>query len=185
MIKDIESKAKEKMQKTIDTLIHDLSTLKAGRANPHMLDKISVDYYGSATPLSQVAAISSPEPRILLVSPWDASLIKAIEKAIMASDLGLNPSNDGKAIRLVIPQLTEERRKELVKLVAKTSEESKVALRNIRRTGMEDMKKSEKAKEITEDEVKNGEKLIQKLLDDFIKKVDDITKEKEKEIMTV
>lgn len=185
MIKDIESKAKEKMQKTIDTLSHDLSTLKAGRANPHMLDKISVDYYGSATPLSQVAAISSPEPRILMVSPWDASLLKAIEKAIMASDLGLNPSNDGKAIRLIIPQLTEERRKELVKLVSKTSEESKVALRNIRRTSMEDMKKSEKAKEITEDDVKNGEKLIQKVLDDFIKKVDDITKEKEKEIMTV
>lgn len=185
MIKEVESKAKEKMQKTIDTLVNDLSTLKAGRANPHMLDKISVDYYGAMTPLSQTAAISSPEPRVLLVSPWDISLIKAIEKAIMASDLGLNPSNDGKSIRLIIPQLTEERRKELVKLVAKNAEESKVALRNIRRSAMEELKKEEKAKEITEDDVKNGEKLIQKQLDDYIKKVDDITKDKEKEIMTV
>jgi ribosome recycling factor len=185
MIKEVENKAKEKMQKTIDTLINDLSTLKAGRANPHMLDKISVDYYGALTPLVQVAAVSSPEPRVLLVSPWDMSLIKAVEKAIMASDLGLNPSNDGKSIRLNIPQLTEERRKDLVKLVAKTAEESKVALRNIRRGSLEEMKKAEKAKTITEDDVKNGEKLIQKQLDDFIKKVDDITKEKEKEIMTV
>jgi len=173
MVKDVENVSKE------------LSTLKAGRANPHMLDKISVDYYGAATPLSQVAAISSPEPRILLVQPWDATLLKAIEKAIMASDLGLNPANDGKVIRLVIPQLTEERRKDLVKVVHKTAEECKVALRNIRRSAVEEMKKSEKAKEITEDDVKDGEKTIQKLLDDCIKKADSITKDKETEIMTV
>ncbi len=185
MIKDVESKSQEKMQKTLDAFVNDLSTLKAGRANPHMLDKISVDYYGAATPLSQVAAVSSPEPRVLLIQPWDASLLKTIEKAIMASDLGLNPSNDGKGIRLVIPQLTEERRKDLVKVVHKTAEECKVSLRNIRRSAVEDMKKSEKAKEITEDDVKNGEKLIQKILDDFTKKADAITKDKEKEIMTV
>ena len=185
MIKDAENKAKEKMQKTLDSLQNDLATLKAGRANPRMLDKIVVDYYGSPTPLSQMAAISAPEPRVLLVAPWDVSALKSVEKAIMASDLGLNPSNDGKQIRLVIPQLTEERRKELVKLVLKNGEEGKVALRNIRRSAIEDIKKAEKAKEVTEDEVKTGEKSIQKVLDDFIKKVDELIKDKEKEIMTV
>ena len=132
MIEDLNKIADEKMQKTIDSLQGELQTLKAGRANPHMLDKIAADYYGTITPINQMAGISSPEPRILMITPWDASALKAIEKAILASDLGLNPANDGKAIRLAIPQLTEERRKELVKTVNKTAEECKVALRNIR-----------------------------------------------------
>ena len=185
MIGDLEKRVKEKMKKTEETLIHDLSMLKAGRANPHMLDKITVDYYGVQTPLSQMAAIAAPEARLLTVQPWDASALKDVERAIMASDLGLNPSNDGKVIRLMIPQLTEERRKELVKIVGKTTEECKVALRNIRRSGIEELKKAEKAKEITEDDYKDGEKSIQKILDDFINQVDEIMRNKEEEIMTV
>lgn len=173
------------MKKTVDALQYDFSTLKAGRANPKMLDKITVDYYGAMTPLNQMAAITSPEPRILMVAPWDVSSLKTIEKAIMGSNLGLNPSNDGKQIRLVIPQLTEERRKELVKMVLKSGEDSKVALRNIRRSAIDELKKAEKAKEITEDDVKQGEKSIQKILDEFIKNVDELVKEKEKDIMTV
>ena len=185
MIKDIEKKATEKMNKTIEALGNDLATLKAGRANPKMLDRISADYYGTQTPISQMAVIASPEPRLLTVTPWDASTLKAIEKAILASDLGINPTNDGKCIRLLVPVLTEERRKELVKQVNKTGEESKVALRNIRRTAMDELKKSEKDKLITEDELKLGEKNLQKVTDDFIKKVDEVLKVKEKEIMTV
>ncbi len=185
MIGDLEKRVKEKMKKTEETFIHDLSMLKAGRANPHMLDKITVDYYGVQTPLSQMAAIASPEARLLTVQPWDVSLLKDVERAIMASDLGLNPSNDGKVIRLMIPQLTEERRRELVKIVGKTTEECKVALRHIRRSGIEELKKAEKAKEITEDDYKDGEKAIQKILDDFINQVDEIMKNKEEEIMTV
>jgi ribosome recycling factor len=185
MYKEIEEKAKEKMQKTLDTLVYDYSTLKAGRANPKMLDKISVAYYGTPTPLSQIAAITAPEPRVLIIAPWDASSLKDIEKAIQASDLGINPSNDGKQIRLVIPQLTEERRRDLVKLVQKSGEESKVALRNIRRGLVDELKKAEKAKEISEDEEKLGEKGVQKVLDDFVKDIDGVIKEKEREIMTV
>ena len=185
MINEINTAAADKMQKTIDALASTYLTLKAGRANPHMLDKLSADYYGTPTPINQMAAISAPEPRTLLVTPWDPGALKDIEKAIMASNLGLNPSNDGKAIRLIIPQLTEERRKELVKLVGKEAEDCKVALRNIRRNAMEDIKKQEKDKNITEDDVKDGEKLVQKTLDDNIKKVDEMMKEKEKEIMTV
>lgn len=185
MIKEAEDKAKEKMQKTLETLQYDYSTIKAGRANPRILDKITVDYYGTITPLNQMAAITAPEPRILIVAPWDVTSVKAVEKAIVGSDLGLNPSNDGKQIRLVIPQLTEERRKELVKMVQKNAEDSKVAMRNIRRSTIEDIKKAEKNKEITEDEVKLGEKNVQKVLDEYIKNVDDVMKEKEKEIMTV
>jgi ribosome recycling factor len=185
MINESQDKAKEKMKKTVESLQYDLSILKAGRANPKMLDKITVDYYGTQTPLNQMAAISSPEPRILVVAPWDVSALKSVEKAIQASDLGLNPSNDGKQLRLVIPQLTEERRKELVKLVQRTGEEAKVALRNIRRSTIEEIKKAEKAKEITEDERDLGEKNIQKITDEFIKNVDEIIKEKENEILTV
>ena len=185
MIKEIEKRASEKMQKTIEALTNDLATLKAGRANPKMLDKISADYYGTPTPISQMPVIASPEPRLLTVTPWDASSLKAIEKAILASGLGINPSNDGKSIRLAIPVLTEERRKELVKQVSKTGEESKVALRNIRRSGMDELKKAQKDSAITEDEQKLGEKNLQKLVDDYIKKVDEILKAKEKEIMTV
>lgn len=177
--------AKDKMEKTIESFRSELETLKAGRANPHMLDKITIDYYGSQTPLQQIAGIASPEPRILTITPWDGSVLKAIEKAILASDLGLNPSNDGKMIRLIIPTLTEERRKDLLKVVNKNGEACRVALRNIRRNMVEDLKKQEKAKEITEDDVKDGEKEIQKVLDDFIKKTDEIIKNKEEEIMTV
>ena len=185
MAEDIQVQAKSKMEKTLEALSAELETLKAGRANPHMLDKITADYYGTPTPINQMASIASPEPRVLTVTPWDQGVLKAIDKAIQASDLGLNPSNDGKMLRLVIPQLTEERRKELVKRVSKLGEESKVALRNIRRSVMEDLNKMEKAKEITEDDVKDGEKEVQKTLDDFIKKTDEIIKAKEKEIMTV
>jgi ribosome recycling factor len=185
MIADTEAKAKEKMQKSVDALNAELITLRCGRANPHILDKISVDYYGTMTPLSQIAAVAAPEARLITIQPWDASAMKAIEKAILASDLGLNPSNDGKVIRLSIPPLTEERRKQLAKGVSKSGEECKVALRNIRRSALEDMKKAEKAKEITEDDVKDGEKSLQKAVDDFSKKVDELVKEKEKEIMTV
>lgn len=185
MPNDLKETAKEKMKKTIESFESDLQTLKAGRANPHMLDRIVADYYGTPTPINQMAGISSPEPRVILVSPWDASALKAIEKAILASDLGINPSNDGKTIRLVVPQLTEERRKELAKQVSKAGEECKVALRNIRRNLIDDLKKQEKAKEITEDDVKNGEKDVQKILDDYIKSADEIIKAKENEIMTV
>lgn len=185
MTDDINKEAADKMSKTLEALSATYQTLKAGRANPHMLDKIIVDYYGAPTPIAQMAAVSAPEPRTLLVAPWDISALKAIEKAIMASDLGLNPSNDGKTIRLTIPQLTEERRKELVKVVSRDGEDCKVALRNIRRNAVDEIKKQEKDKLITEDDVKDGEKQIQKTLDDYIKKTDELIKEKEKEIMTV
>ncbi len=185
MIKDTEAKTKEKMQKTVDALSAELMTLRCGRANPHILDKIKVDYYGAQTPLTQIAAVSAPEARLITIQPWDVSAIKAIEKAILSSDLGLNPSNDGKVIRLSIPQLTQERREQLAKSVSKSGEEAKVALRNIRRNAIDEIKKAEKAKEITEDDVKDGEKLLQKAVDDYTKKIDDIVKEKEKEILTV
>ena len=185
MIKDTEAKTKEKMQKTVDALSAELMTLRCGRANPHILDKIKVDYYGAQTPLTQIAAVSAPEARLITIQPWDVSAIKAIEKAILSSDLGLNPSNDGKVIRLSIPQLTQERREQLAKSVSKSGEEAKVALRNILRKAIDEIKKAEKAKEITEDDVKDGEKLLQKAVDDYTKKIDDIVKEKEKEILTV
>lgn len=185
MTKQIENTAKEKMEKALDALQADLNSLRAGRANPRMLDRITVDYYGTQTPLNQMATISVPEPRSITVQPWDASMLKTIEKAIMASDLGINPSNDGKLIRLVIPQLTEERRKELVKVAKKEGENAKVAIRNIRRHSITDMKKKEKDGDITEDDLKNGEKNLQKITDEHIKKVDEKVKEKEKEITTI
>ena len=185
MIKDTEAKTKEKMQKTVDALSAELMTLRCGRANPHILDKIKVDYYGAQTPLTQIAAVSAPEARLITIQPWDVSAIKAIEKAILSSDLGLNTSNDGKVSRLSIPQLTQERREQLAKSVSKSGEEAKVALRNIRRNAIDEIKKAEKAKEITEDDVKDGEKLLQKAVDDYTKKLDDIVKENEKEILTV
>jgi ribosome recycling factor len=185
MIADTEAKSKEKRQKSGDALSAELLTLRCGRANPHILDKISVDYYGTPTPLSQIAAVAAPEARLITIQPWDVSAMKAIEKAILASDLGLNPSNDGKVIRLLIPALTEERRKQLAKGVGKSGEECKVALRNIRSSAIEEMKKAEKAKEVTEDDVKDGEKNLQKTVDEFSKKIDELVKEKEKEIMTV
>ena len=174
-----------KMQKTIDVVISDFAAVRAGRANAAVLDKITVDYYGSATPINQVAAISSPDPRSLLIKPWDGSILKAIEKAIQTSDLGINPQNDGSSIRLGFPQLTEERRKELTKQVKKYAENGKVAIRNIRRDAMDKFKKLQKDGEITEDDLKIAEKDIQKLTDEMIKKVDELYAAKEKELMAV
>lgn len=185
MTNDIEKGIREKMEKTITVLKHELATLKAGRANPSLLDRISVEYYGTVTPLNQLANIAAPEPRVLTISPWDAKSIPLIEKAILKSDLNINPSNDGKMIRLVIPQLTEERRKDLVKVVKKLGEESKVAVRNIRRDANEQIKKLKKDGDLTEDGLKKSEESIQKITDKFIKEVDKAVEMKEKEIMEV
>ncbi len=174
-----------KMQKTLDALGREYQSIRAGRANPHILDRLKVDYYGSPTPLQQVGNISVPEPRVLMIQPWEPSLIKAIEKAILASDVGITPSNDGKAIRLVFPELTEERRKELAKEVKKKGDEAKVAVRNIRRDANDAYKKSLKAKEISEDEHEELNEAIQKSTDTFIKKIDKAVEEKTKGIMTV
>lgn len=174
----------EKMQKSYDFLVNDLGAIRAGRANPHVLDKIKVDYYGTPTPIQQVGNITVPEARILQIAPWEKSLIKEIEKAIMASDVGITPSNDGIVIRLVFPELTEERRKELVKDVKKKGEEAKVAVRNIRRDANDAFKKLAKT-EISEDEIKDLEDAVQKLTDKFIKDVDKAIEEKSKEILTV
>ncbi|WP_027634213.1 ribosome recycling factor [Clostridium hydrogeniformans] len=185
MIKEIISKAEEKMKKSISVLKSDLSTMKAGRANPTMLDRIEVEYYGSMCPLSQVANISAPEPRILLIQPWEKSTIKDIEKAILKSDLGLTPSSDGIVIRLVIPELTEETRKILVKNVKKAGEETKVAVRAIRRDANDKVKSLKKDGDLSEDEIKKAEENIQKKTDAFIKEIDNIIVAKEKEIMSV
>ena len=176
---------KERMNKTINALIAEYATIRAGRANPAVLDKITVDYYGTATPIQQLATVSATEARVLTIQPWDASLLKAIEKAIQTSDLGINPQNDGRVIRLVFPQLTEDRRKDLVKQVKKYSEEAKVAMRNIRRDGMDYVKKLKKNSEITEDDQKKAEKDLQELLDKNIKKVDVALAAKEKELMAI
>ena len=177
--------AKTKMDKTIAALKRDLSHIRAGRANPQLLDGITVDYYGTPTPISQVGNISAPEPRMLLVSVWDASQLGAVEKAIMKSDLGINPSNDGKVIRLVMPELTEERRKDLAKTIHKKGEESKVAIRVVRREANEAFKKDKKASTITEDDYNDLEKEVQDLTDKHIEMIDSIVKEKEEEIMEV
>lgn len=175
----------EKMNKSYDALQNEYSSIRAGRANPHVLDKLRVDYYGSPTPLQQVGNISVPEPRMLLIQPWDKSLIKPIEKAILTSDLGINPNNDGSAIRLIFPELTEERRKELAKDVKKKGENAKVAIRNIRRDANETIKKMEKAGEISEDDQELAEDKIQKLTDKMIAKIDKAVEAKMQEIMTV
>ncbi len=175
----------ERMNKRIDGFAGELKTIRAGRANATVLDKIAIDYYGTMTPVAQVGSISSPEPRLLVIQPWDATILKEIEKAILKSDIGIAPQNDGKVIRLNFPPLTEERRKELVKLVKKYSEEAKVQIRNIRRDAMDDFKEKKKASEITEDDLKNIEKDIQNLTDKCIKEIDDITDAKEKEILEV
>lgn len=174
----------EKMQKSYDFLVNDLGTIRAGRANPHVLDKIKVDYYGTPTPIQQVGNITVPEARILQIAPWEKSLIKEIEKAILASDVGITPTNDGSLIRLVFPELTEERRKELVKDIKKRGEENKVAIRNTRRDGNDALKKLAKT-EVSEDEIKELEEKLQKLTDKFIKDVDKLIEEKSKEILTV
>ena len=183
--KMIQNNAQEKMEKTKNVLRNDLMAIRAGRANPQLLDRITVDYYGTPTPLKNVANISAPEPRILQINPWDVKMVKDISKAILASDLGLNPANDGKVIRLMLPELTAERRKDLTKLVRKTAEESKVAIRSIRRDAVEQVKKMKKNSEITEDDQKKAEDAIQKLTDANIKDIDKITADKEKEIMDV
>ena len=174
-----------KMQKACDALEAQFATIRAGRANAAVLDKIQVDYYGSTTPINQVASIATPDARSLLIQPWDGSILKDIEKAILVSDLGINPQNDGRMIRLVFPPLTEERRAELVKQTKKYGEECKVAIRNIRRDAIEKFKKQQKASEITEDDYKNVEKDIQKLTDDFSKVIDGILSKKEKELLEI
>lgn len=182
---DIIETAQDKMNKTIAVLNRDLGSLRAGRANPKLLDRIMVDYYGTPTPINQMGTVSSPEPRLLVISLWDASMISAAEKAIQKSDLGINPSNDGKLIRLVFPELTEERRKELVKIVRKKAEESKVAVRAIRRGANETIKKDCKDGTITEDDQKRLEEKAQKATDNAIKEIDRIASEKEKELLAV
>ena len=176
---------KEKMEKSVDSLVGEYATIRAGRANPHILDKISVDYYGQPSSLQSVANISVAEARTLMIQPWEASLIKEIEKAILTADLGLTPNNDGKVIRLTFPELTEERRKELVKDVKKKGESAKVAIRNIRRDANDMIKKKQKANEISEDEQKDSESEIQKLTDQFVSQIDQMIEDKSKEIMTV
>ncbi len=174
----------DKMKKAYDFLEADLATIRAGRANPHVLDKIRVDYYGTPTPIQQVGNITVPEPRIIQIAPWEKTLIKAIEKAIMASDVGITPSDDGSVIRLVFPEVTEERRKELVKDVKKKGEEGKVAIRNIRRDGNDAFKKLAKT-EVSEDEIKQLEDSLQKMTDKYVKDIDGLVESKSKEIMTV
>jgi ribosome recycling factor len=182
---DVHKEAASKMDKTISVYKEELASIRAGRANPALLDRISVDYYGQITPLKQVGSVSAPEPRLLVIQPWDASLIPAIEKEIIKSDLGLNPSNDGKLIRLIIPQLTEERRKDLIKVVKKNSENAKVAIRNTRRDAIDKIKKMEKDKELTEDDRKQAENQMQEITDKHITMIDEITAKKEEELMEI
>lgn len=179
------STTKEKMEKTISALKNEFGSIRAGRANAAILDKVLVDYYGVPTPINQMAAISVAEARILVIQPWDKTTLDPIYKAIQASDIGINPQNDGSVIRLMFPQLTEDRRKEIVKDIKKIAEDSKVAIRSIRRDSIDKLKKMEKASEITEDDLKNGEKKIQDITDEFIKKIDENGQAKEKEIMEI
>ena len=181
ILKDFE----DKMNKTVDVVVSDFASVRAGRANAAVLDKITVDYYGTPTPVNQVGTISSPDPRSLMIQPWDKSILKEIEKAIQSSDLGINPQNDGQVIRLAFPQLTEERRKELTKQVRKYAENGKVAVRNIRRDAMDKLKAAEKKNELTEDDRKLGEKDLQDLTDKICKKRDELCEKKEKELMAV
>ncbi len=172
-----------KMDKTIDVVETEFAAVRAGRANAAVLDQISVEYYGVDTPINQVGSITSPDPRTLLIEPWDKSLLKPVEKAIQVSDLGIHPQNDGRVIRLVFPQLTEERRRELTKLIRKYGEEGKVAIRNVRREAMDNIKSMKKKSEITEDDQKVAEKDLQKVTDDYVKKIDALCDKKEKELM--
>ena len=174
-----------KMKKSIDSYVYELDGVRAGRANPNVLSKISVDYYGSPTPVNQIGSVSVPDARTIVIQPWDSSTLKGIEKAILASDIGITPANDGKVIRLVFPQLTEDRRKELKKQVSKLGEDAKVAIRNIRRDAMDKAKDMKKNSEMTEDELKISDKNVQDLTDKYIKEIDGITAAKEKEIMEI
>lgn len=184
-MKSVFALAREKMEKTVSSLKYEYNSIRAGRANAAVLDKIQVDYYGCPTPINQMAAISVPEARILAIQPWDVSTVSLIEKAILASDIGINPSNDGRVIRLVFPALTEERRKQLSKEVSQLAEEAKVGVRNIRRDCIDKIKAMKKASEITEDDQKYGEEEIQKITDEFIKKLDEVAAAKTKEIMEI
>jgi len=185
MPKQVISTVKERMTKAIQSYSRELAGIRAGRANASLLDRISVDYYGAPTPINQLAGVSVPEARLLVIQPYDKTILGEIEKAILKSDLGITPTNDGSVIRLAIPQLTEERRKELVKVVKKEAEEAKIAIRNIRRDGNDDLKKLEKSGDITEDELRGYSDDIQKATDEFIAKIDSMTKDKEKEILEV
>ncbi|MFT3984871.1 MAG: ribosome recycling factor [Lachnospiraceae bacterium] len=174
----------EKMKKTMDHLVSEFSSIRAGRANPHVLDKLRIDYYGTPTPIQQVGNVTIPEPRMIQIQPWEKNLLKEIEKTIQMSDLGINPTNDGQVIRLIFPELTEERRKDLVKEVKKKGETDKVAIRNIRRDGNDAFKKLSKS-DVSEDEIKQLEEELQKLTDKYIKKMDEMVEEKSKDILTV
>lgn len=185
MPKQIIANTKTKMEKAIGAYTRELASIRTGRANASLLDRISVDYYGAPTPINQVAGVSVPEARLLVIQPYDKTILGDIEKAILKSDLGLNPSNDGSMIRIGIPALTEERRKDLVKVARKESEEAKIAIRNVRRDANDDLKKLEKSSQITEDELRTYSEEVQKMTDSHISKIDDITKDKEKEIMDV
>ncbi len=178
-------KTEERMGKALDSLSHDYAAIRAGRANPAVLDKVQVDYYGVGTPINQVAAVSVAEARVLVIQPWDKSMLALIEKAIQASDIGINPQNDGNVIRLTFPALTEDRRREIAKEIAKRAEDAKVAIRNVRRDGMDDLKKLKKDSAITEDDLKSGEDKLQKITDKHIKEVDEIASAKDKEIMSL
>ncbi|MEE1161648.1 MAG: ribosome recycling factor [Acutalibacteraceae bacterium] len=184
-MKELLKNTEEKMNKTVGVLERDYKSIRAGRANASVLDRITVDYYGAPTPIQQMAAVSIPEPRVLMIQPWDASTLKEIEKAILTSDIGINPQNDGRVIRLSFPPLTEERRKEIVKDVHKTAEDSKVAVRNTRRDAIEKLKALKKNNTITEDDVADGEKKIQNLTDKYCKEIDSLAELKEKEIMEI
>lgn len=185
MSSEVIQHCKEKMHKSIEVLVSDLAAVRAGKANPKVLDRITVDYYGSEAPINQVGNISAPEPRLLVIAPYDASMIPIIEKAIQTSDLGLNPANDGKVIRLAFPELTEERRKEIVKTVKSRGEEAKVAVRSIRRDGLEKLKKEKKDNLLTEDQLADEEDAIQQATDKAIKEIDTILGDKEKEVLSV
>ncbi len=184
-MKEIFAKATEKMGKTISALESEYGAIRAGRANPQILDKVTVDYYGTPTPVNQLASVSATEARVLTIQPWDKSVLKSIEKAIQASDIGINPMNDGSVIRLTFPPLTEERRKDLCKDIQKMAENSKVAVRSIRRDAIEKLKAKKKNSEITEDDQKDGEKKIQKFTDEYVEKIEKISSAKEKEIMDI
>lgn len=184
-MKAIIKETEDKMKKSTDRLAHEFTTIRAGRANPAVLDKVQVDYYGVPTPIQQMAAVSVSEARILMIQPWDVTSLKAIEKAILSSDVGITPTNDGKVLRLVFPQLTEDRRKELCKEIKKLGEECKVAVRNVRRDSIEKLKAKKKASELTEDEVKDGEKQIQDVTDKYVAEIDKMVSEKDKEIMSI
>ncbi len=184
-VSEVTSTLETKAKKSVDALRVDLASLRAGRATPSLLEKVMVDYYGSPTPVTQVASVTVPEPRMIVIQPWEKTILKDIEKAIMKSDLGLNPNSDGVVIRLNLPQLTEERRKDLVKVVHKKAEEYRVVIRNLRRDANDALKKAEKAKELTEDEVKKGTDQVQKITDKIMKDIDGVAANKEKEVMEV